>query len=639
MPKTENEKNINSFHDIEEDLRKAAKNRNKNFFGSTIDSYVNDHIITKLKELTATHYKDEITLEGFSLHLLSHAIGDWIRLPHSLNDGKVGAVTLGAKFFSQNVYAKFYERYFRKIPTDFLVSLSDLDYPLKHGAASSSQKSEPNLHLFNKPTLVSLLCDGSNTSVMANTSGKRPFLSIAQETIENIGNKTFLKNKDAFQEIIDACHKYPDYLEYICSLDDLRFLYTRYSPDDKWLKDNLPSSNSRKKFKQNSRDFCDIITVFKEAGFFDQIKTHNVRKDIHDKDRAQFNSEFALAFMLSFYFIFTTEYKDIKLPNKEAFFYTYPIKGSYTGNKKRGVFFLAFSGKEPELDKETVNSFLDKIDVFFENESKNIYGVDSKICLEADATQGQIRLEELLVKCSNFSKRHVDNLGMNRARGVILDSLKEKNDDAREFCTKMSNNEPELKKGWPEKITGYDPIKKITGASEKYCSFLRHLLETARTNYNKDKEKDNFQESQCIFIYSPPGCGKETLAKLIHLVARTPICLKRSGDELELKPQINIHKLDHLRSQWVVETSALPKYVKYPLNIERIKALGPNKHISYYLDRKGIKGNDLEGDKLESFKDGKKFLSYLYETPDLLENANGDIYYKKYEKKKVMRMK
>lgn len=59
---------------------------------------------------------------------------------------------------------------------------------------------------------------------------------------------------------------------------------------------------------------------------------------------------------------------------------------------------------------------------------------------------------------------------------------------------------------------------KLVGASERYWSIIEDVKRAALSFVEKANKDANDRESQAIFFYSEPGCGKENLAALVHLI-------------------------------------------------------------------------------------------------------------------------
>ncbi len=77
-----------------------------------------------------------------------------------------------------------------------------------------------------------------------------------------------------------------------------------------------------------------------------------------------------------------------------------------------------------------------------------------------------------------------------------------------------------------------EDIKKISGCSVKYLS----LLENIKTLVEKSETSDKL-DPLLIFLHSEPGCGKEHLAKLIHLFSKR--AAKHETWQATIKKQVN----------------------------------------------------------------------------------------------------
>ena len=467
------------FDGFEQEIRQAAQHRNGEDISDALRVYLWGYVDQQIRDACD---KVGIVPEGRSCHFLSHSAGTWFRLPRSLN---VTPDSFGKAFFQENIYAKFYDNYFREIPKELLVTLGDF-FVQRPGAAHGTVQ----LEAFDSPTLVVIAdkdvlshcatpIDDLRKYDLATVDGKATLQVVAleEQTISSVGKEVFTKDKDSFQALIRSCHRFlSDRVAFLADVEA-----EKKSPICKALYSAMENFTDQKMFEKLQ------IT---ERG--DQL-------------------EITLAFLLSFYSALTTDFERVYAAYQTHKKYDYksrllglyvdPIKASFTNRKKRGAFFVGFSCEEQDFLTRAKVVISDVHDLF-SRETKRLYGLDSQIALETADGQSRILLEEMLVRCSLISDKHKEDLSVNTARRAVLNALLPSGTPL-PFRTEGRD---------AIRITDVDPVKTITGASECYRSLLERLIETAKSNLQTDATPGKFKGGQCIFLYSPPGCGKETIA-------------------------------------------------------------------------------------------------------------------------------
>lgn len=542
----------NSQSDCEEfqgEIRQAAQHRNADDISGALTVYLWGEVDEKIRKVC----RDKaIVAEGRSLHFLSHSAGTWFRLPRSLN---VIPNSFGKAFFRENIYAKFYDNYFREIPKELLVTLGDFFVhppasPAPVAAVAPGKAPAPvplQIEAFSSPTLVVIgdkrtlsTSKGSIETLknlkMATFDREVPLqvVVLKEQTVSSVGKDVFTKDKDSFQILIQSCHRY---------LSDSSSFFDDVKADKDPMYKALHGA----------------MQSFDEEEMFQNLRV------TEENDKLKIT----LAFLLSFYSVLTTDFAcvyraDRTYKSRLLGLYVDPIKASFTNQKKRGAFFVGFSCKKKDFPTHVIGA-IPALHEIFSEETKRLYGLDSQVALETADGQSRILLEEMLVRCSLISDKHKEDPNVNKARCVILNGLLP-SDAPLDFRTEG---------GEIIKITDVDPVKTVTGTSERYCSLLERLIETAKSNLLIDAKPPMFKGGQCIFLYSPPGCGKETIAKLIHLVARTFVRVADTGTE---KIAICPRYWEALTSNW--RRSNPPKPLKighvidYPINPDSPKTLG-----------------------------------------------------------------
>lgn len=215
----------NQHDELKRTIREASANRNREQLKRAIEGWLKEKIDGKLRsffnqkksEINAENKKKQqknateaathkdIRYEGRSLHFASHSLGNWIRLPEP--NKKESPKTIGHLFFRDNLYVKFYDHYFRKIPTEFLVSLN-------------SPRDSQSHRAFDDPTVVLIFGEKSKNAVgnlskeIKEVAKIDRVINLPLKTIENIRKIITQRNgteeSDALELVLDACYLLKD---------------------------------------------------------------------------------------------------------------------------------------------------------------------------------------------------------------------------------------------------------------------------------------------------------------------------------------------------------------------------------------------------------------------------------------------
>jgi len=211
------------------------------------------------------------------------------------------------------------------------------------------------------------------------------------------------------------------------------------------------------------------------------------------------------AFRLIIFSFFSTLHLRANLDNTDNLFllidpFYWPQRKLETDELYMGIRYMAF-GAAYQGKKPFSNAELDVINEILKREVRDIVQAELYYGL-SNNSGNKIEAEDTIRQCTILSEEVLDEVNYYKH---LID------------------------KKWLESTPGEIKNKisdKFVGRNARMVEMIERISQTVAEPDKRDSTQPKLPEGQCVFMHSLPGCGKEGMAELIHLMS----CRNISGD-------------------------------------------------------------------------------------------------------------